>query len=127
MNRVQLEDTLAASTLVGGGLEHGDVFDTVCGCDMMSELLSIMNNSHEPPKNVLLLTNLANLQVVRTCEMVDIQVVVFMRNRTPDSETIQMARNCEIILMTTPYSMFKSCGLLYEMEMNDVKEEIRRV
>ena len=53
MNRAQLEDTLAASILVAGGPEHGDIYDTVCGCDMMSELLSIMDDGNDSPGKVL--------------------------------------------------------------------------
>jgi hypothetical protein len=95
-------------------------YDTVCACDMMSELLAIMNHSNQRNRGIVLLTCLANPQVIRTSELVDIRLIVFLRDKQPATETVELARKCGITIMSTPHTMYKSCGILYEMKLNDV-------
>ena len=55
--------------------------------------------------------------------MVDIRLIIFLRDKKPASETVELARKCGITIMSTPYTMYKSCGILYEMKLNDVQLE----
>jgi hypothetical protein len=121
MNRQELRGVLSAEVLLEAGDEPEDGYDTVCGCDMMSELLDSMNHNGQHSSGVVLLTNLSNPLVVRTSEMVDIKLVVFLRGKKPALETMQLARSCGISLMTTPHTMFKSCGLLYAEKLRDIQ------
>jgi hypothetical protein len=120
MNKKELQKTLSAETIFDSGMEPETGYDTVCACDMMSELLAIMNHSNQRNRGIVLLTCLANPQVIRTSELVDIRLIVFLRDKQPATETVELARKCGITIMSTPHTMYKSCGILYEMKLNDV-------
>lgn len=47
--------------------------------------------AHAKPHTTLILTEITNPQVVRTAEMVDAAGVVFVKNKTPDADTIYEA------------------------------------
>ncbi|MCR5468655.1 MAG: hypothetical protein K6F37_06825 [Lachnospiraceae bacterium] len=81
---------------------------TVCGSDMMSDVLAFVK------QDAVLLTGLNNLQVLRTAEMMDIVCIVFVRGKTPSPEMIEMADELNIYLLGTQYTMFDTCGILYE-------------
>ena len=53
-------------------------FAGACGSDLMSDVMATVK------ENVLLLTGLVSPQVIRTAEMMDIKVVVFVRVKSPD-------------------------------------------
>ena len=62
----------------------------------------------------VLLTGLVNPQVIRTCEVVDIHAIVFVRGKVPAQELIDIATSAGITLLCTEYSLYTSCGLLYQ-------------
>lgn len=120
MKRDQLGALLSATLLLDSGDEPEEEYDTVCGCDMMSELLASMNGNGRGPGGIVLLTNLTNPQVVRTSEMVDIKLVILLRGKRPAPETMMLAKSCGISIMTTPHTMFRSCGILYTEKLLDI-------
>jgi hypothetical protein len=79
-----------------------------CGADLMSDVLAFSN------EKTLLLTGLTNPQVVRTAEMVGIQVIIFVRGKEPQIETISLANQLNIFLYSTDKPLFEACGLLYK-------------
>jgi len=81
---------------------------SACGSDMMSEVLAF---SHD---HSVLLTGLCNQQSIRTAEMMDIEVLVYVRGKVPAEDVIEMARDRGLIIMTTKHRMYSSCGLLYK-------------
>lgn len=81
---------------------------SACGCDLMSDVLAFTR-----PGSVLL-TGLTNAQVVRTAEMLDLKGIVFVRDKRPDQRAIQMASTLRLVLILTPYSLYESCGRLYQ-------------
>jgi hypothetical protein len=123
MNKKELQKTLSAETIFDSGVEPETGYDAVCACDMMSELLAVMNQSNHHNRGIILLTGLINPQVIRTSELVDIRLIVFLRHKKPAPETVELARKCGITIMSTPYTMYKSCGILYELKLNDVQLE----
>ena len=123
MNKKELQKALSAETIFDSDVEPESGYDTVCACDMMSELLAIMNHSNHHNRGIILLTGLINPQVIRTSELVDIRLIVFLRDKKPAAETVELARKCGITIMSTPHTMYKSCGILYEMKLNDVQLE----
>ena len=60
------------------------------------------------------MSGLVNPQVVRTAEMMDMQCIVFVRGKYPDDSIIGLARDRDIVLLSTQHPMFASCGMLYE-------------
>lgn len=79
-----------------------------CGADLMSDVLAFSN------EKTLLLTGLTNPQVVRTAEMVGIKVIIFVRGKEPQIETIALANQLNIFLYSTVKPLFEACGLLYK-------------
>ncbi|MEG1527852.1 MAG: DRTGG domain-containing protein [Clostridia bacterium] len=100
------------ATLLSADVLNGeDLLDTnivsACGSDMMSDVLAMVKDQ------AVLLTGLANPQVVRTALMMDMKCVCFVRGKLPDDKTIQLAKENNIILLTTKEKMFTACGKLY--------------
>jgi hypothetical protein len=46
--------------------------------------------------------------------MMDIICIVFVRGKLPDDAMIEMAREKEIVILSTGHRMFSACGMLYE-------------
>ena len=81
------------------------------GADLMSDVLAFGK------PGAVLLTGLTNPQVVRTAEMADIAAIVFVRGKLPPPETIVLAKEKGIPLVTAPHTLFEICGRLYEHGM----------
>ena len=81
---------------------------TACGSDMMSDVLAFVK------EQAVMLTGLVNPQVVRTAEMVDVKVIVFVRGKCPDAAIVSLAEQLDIVVLKTKLEMFTSCGRLYE-------------
>jgi predicted transcriptional regulator len=79
-----------------------------CGADLMSDVLAF---THE---GTLLMSGLTNPQVVRTAEMAGIKAIVFVRGKIPPAETIALAEEKEIPLLASKFTMFETCGRLYQ-------------
>lgn len=82
-----------------------------CGADLMSDVLAFA----EP--HALLLTGLANAQVVRTAEMADIAAIVLVRGKQPDPDALALATEKNIPLIASPCALFEMCGRLYQAGM----------
>lgn len=74
--------------------------------DLMSDVLAYACSDS------LLVTGLNNPQVIRTAEMLDIGVVLFVRGKRPGKEVIELAKENSLTILATEYTMFKACGLL---------------
>jgi hypothetical protein len=79
-----------------------------CGADLMSDVLAF---THE---GTLLMSGLTNPQVVRTAEMAGIVAIVFVRGKIPPPETIALAEEKGIPLLASKFTLFETCGRLYE-------------
>lgn len=82
--------------------------------DLMSDVLTLTTN------DVVLITGLANLQAVRTAEMSDIPVVLFVRNKKIGGDIIDLAEELGLVILKTEYSMFKTAGRLYQAGLEPV-------
>lgn len=89
-----------------------------CGADLMSDVLA----SIKP--HAVLLTGLCNIQVVRTAQMADVRAIVFVRGKMPQPETIELAAQENIPLITSPYGTFELCGRLYQAGLKSFETEI---
>ena len=102
----EIRDILEATVLCGEESLDLEVFDA-CGSDFMSDVLAYVKDQ------ALLLTGMVNPQVVRTAEMMDMKCIVFVRGKVPDETILEMARERDIVVMTSEKPMFIACGLLY--------------
>src|SRR5690606_25682204 len=99
-------DILDAEILTGE--ENLDMeIKSACGADLMSDVMAYVK------ENVVLLTGLVNPQVIRTAEMMDISVVVFVRGKSPEKNIISLAEEAGMTILTTKHPMFIACGKLY--------------
>ena len=81
---------------------------TVAASDLMSDILAMVKVPD------MLLTGLTNLQVINTCSVFGIKSVIFVRGKKViDTKVLDLAKEEGIILMSTKFSMYESCGRLY--------------
>ena len=100
-----IQKVLGAEVLMGK--EHlcgkaGSVYSS----DMMSDVLAFAED------HSVLVTGLCNPQVIRTAEMLDMACIIFVRGKKPDEQMCRMAGENDMVILSTPFSMFKTCGLL---------------
>ena len=98
---------LDAKLLCGEELLDTEVH-SACGSDMMSDVLAYVKDQ------AVLLTGLVNPQVVRTAEMMDMRCIVFVRNKMPDENIVEIAREMGIVVAASNLRMYDACGRLYE-------------
>lgn len=75
--------------------------------DLMSDVLTVKKN------DFLLITGLSNTQSVRTAEMCDAPYILLCRGKSVSEEMLELARENDIMIITSGFSMFKCAGLLY--------------
>jgi len=75
--------------------------------DLMSDVLTLETD------HTMLITGLANVQAVRTAEMSDISCILFARNKRVSDDMIRLARENNMVVLQTSYSVFYTSGLLY--------------
>jgi len=98
---------LTNSKVVAGDPSDRILVEKGFSSDLMSDVLTL------DEENILLITGLANVQLLRTAEMADINTVLLARNKKASPEMIELARENGILLLETPYSIFKTSGLLF--------------
>ena len=110
----EIRDLLDAELLCGR--EHLDYdVESACCSDMMSDVLACVT------EDTLLLTGLVNGQSVRTCEMLDVPCVVFVRDKEPLADAVALAREIGLPALKTPYTMFEACAKLYMAGLRPVE------
>ena len=98
---------IEAEVLVGEDKLDQEI-GSICGSDMMSEVLAFTKDQS------VLLTGLCNTQVLRTADMLDLICLIFIRDKKPTPEMLEMAEDDGRVVMTTHFGMFSACGKLYE-------------
>lgn len=106
MKLKEIRDVLDAELLCGENYLCNEV-DTAFSSDLMSDVLAYVN------KRTLLLTGLINAQVIRTAEMADLSAIIFVRNKRPGNDIIELAEENNIVIMTTGHTLFTASGMLY--------------
>ena len=99
-------ELLEAEVLCGADRLGTHVY-SACGSDMMSDVLAFVKDQ------AVLLTGLMNTQVVRTAEMMDMHCVVFVRDKKPTPEIVELAEESGIVVLASPKRMYEACGILY--------------
>lgn len=90
-------------------------FDDAFASDLMSDALALIQ---EDCNSILFITGLANVQAIRTAEMLDLSVIMYVRGKKPDQTQIDLAKNMGITLIGVKYNMFTACGKLYTAGLN---------
>ena len=86
-------------------------FKYVFATDLMSDALAMLHN-HQT--NTLLLTGLINQQALRTAEMLDVNTLIFVRDKVVGESVIKLAKENEINIFNSKMTMYEACGILYK-------------
>lgn len=106
MRLQEVRDILDADVIVGKDQMDMEV-TAAFGADLMSDVLAFAKPGS------LLLTGLTNPQVIRTSDVLDIAAIILVRGKRPLPETVQLAEELRIPLLTTQYILFEAVGRLY--------------
>lgn len=85
-------------------------------CDLMSDVLMVLRKQKEDieyEESSVLITGLATMQAIRTAEMLDIDIVLFVRGKKPSEKVVELAKDSGITLLTTNHMMYRACGELF--------------
>ena len=110
MKLSEIIEALDGKLLTGDEFLEKDI--TTCGAsDLMSDILAGLS------EGCILLTGLTTIQVIRTAMIAGVGAVVFVRDKTPPAEVIELAEDNQLPLISSPYSMFVSCGRLHACKL----------
>jgi hypothetical protein len=84
--------------------------------DLMSDVLARMK------PGALLLTGLTTPQSIYTAEMADVVAVCYVRGKMPQAETLRLAEQRRLVLLSTDLPMYESCGRLYRQGLKGGSE-----
>jgi predicted transcriptional regulator len=102
----EVQEILKADVIVGKEKLDMEV-KTAFGADLMSDVLAFAKAGS------LLLTGLTNTQVIRIANVLDIAAIILVRGKKPTAETIGLAKELQIPILTTKYILFETAGRLY--------------
>ncbi len=105
---------LTAGALISGTDQIEKRVEYAFASDLMSDVLRV-----EKP-NLLLITGLVNIQAIRTAELSDISYIVFARNKKVTDDMKELAEENNMVLIESPYSLFRISGELYKAGIRPV-------
>jgi predicted transcriptional regulator len=110
----EIRDILLADVIVGSD-KLNIPLRAGAGSDLMSDILT------GPTHDVLFLTGLNNIQVIRTSLIAGVSAVVLVRGKKPSPEMIAQAEEHGLPVLSTPFTMFTSCGRLFRAGLRGVE------
>lgn len=102
----QLAQQIGARIVVPGNQSSTLVTKIYAG-DRVSDLL------HEASQKTLLVTKLANVQMVRVAELIDVPGICFVDDADPSEEILDLATDNGTLLMVSHLGIFETCGLIF--------------
>ncbi|MFP4376330.1 MAG: DRTGG domain-containing protein [Spirochaetales bacterium] len=75
--------------------------------DLMSDVLTLTHD------DVLFITGLVAPQTIRTAVVSDISTILFVRNKNVPTSIISIAKENDITLVSSPFSMYRASGTLF--------------
>lgn len=100
--------------LVCGEDTGQDTIQYAFSSDLMSDILTL------DTENLIIITGLLNLQLIRTAEMLDVKYILIVRGKKATPEMIGLAKQNNIVLLESPLSMFRASGELYKAGLQPV-------
>ena len=108
MKLEELAQKIGARILTPGDPD-GTVVTRIYAGDRVSDLLN------EASDKTLLVTNLANVQMVRVAELMEVPGICFVDGVDPGQEIIDLAAENGTFLMVSPAGVFETCGLIFRL------------
>lgn len=96
-----------------GEKEYSAAFAT----DLMSDALAMIQQS---PETTVLISGLCNAQVLRTAEMLDVNLVIIVRGKHLSDRDLAIADEMNLSLFATDLTMYETCGILYEKGLHGI-------
>ncbi len=112
-----VKEILDADVIVGDDKLDMEV-KTAFGADLMSDVLAFAKAGS------ILLTGLTNDQVIRTADILDIAAIVLVRGKRANTDTINLAKELKIPILSTKYILFETAGRLYAKGMVGCVEKV---
>jgi predicted transcriptional regulator len=112
-----IRELLDAELLCGEDMLDEEVY-AACVSDLMSDVLAFVKDQG------VLLTGLVNPQVIRTASMMDMVCIVFVRNKAPSEEMIELARESGIAVMRSANRAYEASGILYYAGLGREVEDV---
>jgi len=106
--------SLVSGTVVCGEARLEDNVEYAFSSDLMSDVLTVKI------QNFILITGLANIQSIRTAEMSDVPFMLLCRNKEVTQEMIDIAKENHMLIVKSPFSMFKCSGILFSAGLKPV-------
>ena len=103
------------TVLCGEGHLDGNV-EQAFASDLMSDVLTLRNGNEK----TVLITGLCTVQTLRTANVADIHAVVVARNKKVNPEMIELAKEFNVCLIESPFSIFRCCIVLHESGLKPV-------
>lgn len=86
-------------------------YEQAFASDLMSDALALLKDECA---DVLFITGLANVQSLRTAEVLDLDTILLVRGKPLDMSIVDVAKELGVSIFQTDYTMFETCGILYE-------------
>lgn len=109
----QIINLLDAEVVTQNGFEDLEITKAFSS-DLMSDVLTL------DEENILLISGLANIQLIRTAEMADIHVVVLARGKKATPDMVKLANENHLVIIETPRSIFGAGGILHSHGLKPV-------
>lgn len=116
MKLKEIMEILDAELLVGQDKLEMNI-DVAGASDMISDILLMAK------AGMMILTGLNSPQIIRSASMLDVKAVIVVRNKAPLPKMIEMAKQYNVVLLTTKYGMYKSCGILYSHGIKGLEDD----
>ena len=116
MKLQEIVELLGANVVFGPDTLLQEEVRTAAASDLMSDILARV----DVPE--ILLTRLNNSQVMRTAAVFGIKAVVIVRGRSINEKMTELAQEEEIVLLSTPASLFESCGQLFALGLRSAQK-----
>lgn len=111
MKITEIQDILKAEVIVGEN-QLDNIILSAGAADLMEDVLAAA------AKGCALLTGVTTEYVMQTAKIALVGAVVLVRGKAPPEEMVTLARQFNIPLLLTEYSLFVACGRLY---MNGIR------
>ena len=110
----ELAAELSADVLHGSDEQMETEAATAASSDLMSDILARLGTPD------VMLTGLTTTQTIRTSSVSGIRAVVVVRGKQVDEKIVELAREEDIVLMSTGMSLFEASGRLYQRGLRSV-------
>jgi len=108
MKPTEIASALNARVCCAGTFPECDVQHAYAG-DRISDLIG-----HASPET-LLVTNIANTQLIRVAELVGVGAICLVGGVEPSPELLSTAQATGTVVLVSPAGLFETCGLLYPL------------